>query len=38
VARVDIGDVAIQHRSQAPPCSTCTTHNFSTRVGVGVRF
>ena len=38
VARVDIGDVAIQHRSFAPPCSTCTTHNFSTRVGFGMRF
>jgi hypothetical protein len=22
----------------APPCTNCTTHNFSTRVGFGLRF
>lgn len=40
VARFDVGDVAIQHRSLLVPgvCSTCTTHNFSTRAGFGVRF
>jgi len=39
VARVDIGDVMIRHRSAtAPPCASCTTHNLSTRVGVGFRF
>lgn len=40
VARLDIGDLAIQHRSLLVPrtCSTCTTHNFSTRVGFGMRF
>jgi hypothetical protein len=40
VARVDIGDLEIQHRSLLVPmqCSTCTTHNFSTRVGFGMRF
>ena len=33
--RVDVGDVMIRHRGFAPPCSDCTTHNLTTRVGVG---
>lgn len=37
-ARVDFGDTLIRHRSSAPPCSGCTTHNFTTRVGFGLRF
>ena len=36
--RVDVGDTAIRHRSAAPPCRACTTHNLTTRVGIGVRF
>lgn len=40
VARVDLGDLVIRHRSTAPPCvaGTCTTHNFAASVGIGVRF
>lgn len=40
VARVEFGDTMIRHRSFAPPCwaERCTSHNFSTRVGGGVRF
>jgi hypothetical protein len=38
ILRVDIGDTMIRHRSAAPPCNNCTTHNFSTRFGVGFRF
>ena len=38
VARLDLGDVMIRHRSSAPPCSGCTTHNFTSRFGVGMRF
>ena len=39
VARIDAGDTMIRHRSSAvPPCQECTTHNFSSRFGVGVRF
>ena len=38
VARVDVGDVMIWNRSFTPPCSDCTTHNFTTRLGFGVRF
>jgi hypothetical protein len=40
VARVEFGDTMIRHRSFAPPCfpSSCTSHNFATRVGLGLRF
>ena len=38
VARLDLGDMMIRHRSLAPPCSRCTTHNFTSRVGGGIRF
>jgi len=38
VARVDVGDTLIRHRSIAPPCNDCATHNLSTRFGFGVRF
>jgi hypothetical protein len=40
VARFDLGDTMIRHRSFAPPCwgSPCTSHNLTTRVGFGVRF
>ena len=38
VARVDAGDVMIWNRAYAPPCTNCTTHNFSTKIGFGVRF
>lgn len=40
VARVDLGDTMIRHRSDAPPCQTsqCTSHNFSSRFGLGYRF
>jgi hypothetical protein len=37
-ARVDLGDMLIRHRSAAPPCGGCTTHNFTTRLGFGLRF
>jgi hypothetical protein len=36
--RVDATDTLIRHRSLAPPCSNCTTHNFALRAGIGVRF
>jgi len=40
ILRFDMGDTLIKHRSQAPPCwgTTCTSNNFSSRFGVGVRF
>lgn len=40
VARFEIGDTMIRHRSAAPPCpsSECTSHNLSTRLGIGYRF
>jgi hypothetical protein len=39
IARVELGDTIIRHRSFAPPCpSGCTSHNLSSRIGVGVRF
>jgi hypothetical protein len=39
VARVDLGDTMIRHRSQAaPPCRRCTTHNFTSSIGLGFRF
>jgi hypothetical protein len=36
--RVDAADTVIRHRSLAPPCLRCTTHNFTLRTGIGVRF
>ncbi len=38
ILRVDIGDTIIRHRSAAPPCNNCSTHNVGTRFGVGFRF
>jgi len=40
VARVEVGDTMIRHRSFAPPCpgSPCTSHNLSSRLGIGYRF
>ena len=40
VARFEMGDTMIHHRSFAPPCpaSGCTSHNLSTRLGIGYRF
>lgn len=40
VARVEFGDTVIRHRSLAPPCPSnrCTSHNVTTRFGVGLRF
>ena len=38
VARLDLGDVMIRNRSSAPPCTGCTTHNFTSRFGAGFRF
>lgn len=40
VARFEFGDTMIRHRSFAPPCwaNTCTSHNFTTRIGGGIRF
>lgn len=38
--RVELGDTVIRHRSFAPPCwmSECTSHNLTTKMGVGYRF
>jgi hypothetical protein len=40
VARAELGDTMIRHRSLAPPCpaNECTSHNLSTRFGMGLRF
>jgi hypothetical protein len=40
VARFEVGDTMIRHRSTAPPCptSSCTSHNVSSRLGLGFRF
>lgn len=39
VARLELGDTIIRHRSFAPPCPAgCTSHNLSLRFGIGVRF
>lgn len=38
ILRVDLGDTIIRHRSLAPPCTTCSTHNFASNIGVGLRF
>ena len=38
VTRIDIGDTFIRHRSQAPPCSGCSSHNFASKFGFGLRF
>jgi hypothetical protein len=40
VTRFELGDTMIRHTGRAPGCWTgdCTSHNFSSRLGVGVRF
>jgi hypothetical protein len=39
VARAEISDTVIRHCSFAPPClSGCSSHNLSSRFGVGLRF
>jgi len=40
VARFEVGDTIVRHRSTAPPCFSgdCTSHNLGSRVGFGVRF
>lgn len=40
VARFDLGDTMIWHTSAAPPCWSegCTSHNLSSKMGVGIRF
>lgn len=38
VTRLDVGSNMIRHRSLAPPCRECTSRNFASRIGVGVRF
>jgi hypothetical protein len=40
VARFELGDTMIRHRSTAPPCwqSRCTSHNLSSLMGAGFRF
>jgi hypothetical protein len=39
-ARLDLGDTWVRHRSSAPPCwgEVCTSHNFASRLGIGLRF
>lgn len=40
VARFELGDTMIWHRSFAPGCwaGDCTSHNLSTKLGMGLRF
>lgn len=38
VARFDLGTTIIHHRSDAPPCRDCTSHNVASSVGFGWRF
>ncbi len=38
VLRATVSDTVIRHRSLAPPCDRCSTHNLATRVGIGMRF
>ena len=40
VARFELGDTIIRHRSFAPPCwgEGCTSNNVSSKFGVGLRF
>ena len=40
VARFELGDTVIRHRSDAPPCwgEGCTSNNVSSRFGIGFRF
>lgn len=40
VARFDLGDTVIRHRSSAPPCwaAQCTSNNVASRIGIGFRF
>lgn len=40
VARVELGDTIIRHRSIAPPCwgETCTSNNVTSKFGIGFGF
>jgi hypothetical protein len=40
VARFELGDTIIRHRSDAPPCwgGECTSNNVSSKFGIGFRF
>lgn len=40
VARFELGDTVIWHRSSAPPCwaEECTSNNLSSKFGIGFRF
>ena len=40
VARFELGDTIIRHRSVAPPCwgEECTSNNVTTKFGLGFRF
>ena len=38
VVRADLGTRLIRHRSSAPPCSGCSTRNFTSSFGAGFRF
>ena len=40
VARFELGDTIIRHRSTAPPCwgKGCTSNNVSSKFGIGFRF
>jgi hypothetical protein len=40
VARFELGDTIIRHRSTAPPCwgAGCTSNNVSSKFGFGLRF
>ena len=40
VARFELGDTIIRHRSTAPPCwgEGCTSNNVSSKFGIGFRF
>lgn len=38
LVRFDLGTTVVRHRSLAPPCHDCTTHNLSSSLGVGWRF
>jgi hypothetical protein len=38
VARVDVGDTIIRYGGFTTSCPTCTSHNVSSRVGIGLRF
>lgn len=40
IARFELGDTIIRHRSVAPPCwgEGCTSNNLASKFGVGLRF